>query len=46
MGLKQKIQLNSNPGPGQYESNETITKMSVQQVAIGQAERSEFWAAE
>ena len=45
MGSKQKASFaNSNPGPGQYESNETITKMSVKQVAINHASRQELWA--
>ena len=46
MGSKLKTQINANPGPGQYENEDTAIKTSVKQVAISHAERQELWAAE
>ena len=43
MGTKLIEKVSSNPGPGQYESNDMITKTSTQQVAISQAERTDLW---
>ena len=44
MGSKVIEKVSSNPGPGQYENNDMMTKTSAQQVAFSQAERTDYWA--
>ena len=44
MGSKQKTQMNSNPGPADYDNDDKLIKVSSQKVTISHAQRSELWS--
>jgi len=44
MGSKYKPEKNSNPGPGQYSTNDSPTRMHNATAAISKAAKKDIWA--